>query len=112
MPGPSSANRRLIEDPLLRLLAWNALGGVIVACLLTAFVLATDVGQLRSLIVNSDDPAVPLLLLVFGFMVTMCSVMMGSAVMSLGRDDRGDWEAPRGMPVRVPVRTPAKRSRR
>jgi hypothetical protein len=111
MPGPSSSHS-LIDDPLLRLLAWNALGGVIVACLLTAFVIATDVGQLRSLILNSDDPAVPLLLLVFGFMVTMCSVMMGSAVMSLGREDRGDWGETRGTPARVPVRVPVRRLHR
>jgi hypothetical protein len=104
MPGPSSSNRHFIADPLLRLLAWNALGGVVVACLLTAFVLVADIGQLRTLIVTSDDPAVPLLLLVFGFMVTMCSVMMGSAVMALGNENRDDWHEPRGAPVRVPVR--------
>lgn len=74
------------RDPLFRLLAWNWLAGAVIAVLLAGAVLAFDVAHLRSLIAGSSEPVVPVLLLVFGFLITMCSVTMGTAIMGLGAE--------------------------
>ncbi|MEJ1158258.1 hypothetical protein [Prosthecomicrobium sp. N25] len=89
--GPELPNPRTGRDsePLLRLLAWNMLAGGAVAIVLSGAVIAFDVGNLRSLIVTAEERLVPILLLVFGFLVTFCSVAMGTAVMGLGADPSG-----------------------
>lgn len=87
--------RRNRPDPLLSLLAWNGVAGAVIALVLAGAVLATDVAHLRTLILNSDEPWIPVLLLVFGFLVTMCSVTMGTAIMALGRDPEAG-SRPRG----------------
>ena len=82
--------RRLRDDPLLRLLAVNWLIGAGVAAALAAVVLITDTARLRTLMFASGEPWIGMILLVFGFMVTMCSVAMGTAVMMLPSKDDDD----------------------
>lgn len=79
--------RRLRDEPLLRLLAINWLIGAGVAAALAAVVLITDTAHLRTLMFASNEPWIGLILLFFGFMVTMCSVAMGTAIMMLPNDD-------------------------
>lgn len=92
--------RRLRDDPLLRLLGVNWLIGAVVAAALAAVVLITDTAHLRSLMFASREPWIPILLLFFGFMVTMCSVAMGAAIMFLPSDDDDD-EPKGGMKLEV-----------
>ena len=82
--------RRLRDEPLLRLLAVNWLIGAAVAAALAAIVLITDTARLRTLMLASSEPWIGIVLLFFGFMVTMCSVAMGTAIMMLPKDDDDD----------------------
>lgn len=82
--------RRLRDEPLLRLLAVNGLIGAAVATALAAVVLVTDTAHLRTLIFASNEPWIGIALLFFGFLVTMGSVAMGTAVMLLPKDDDDD----------------------
>lgn len=79
--------QRLRDQPLLRLLAINWLIGAAVAGGLVVVVLVTDTAHLRSLMFASSEPWIPILMLFFGFVVTMCSVAMGTAIMMLPKDD-------------------------
>jgi hypothetical protein len=110
--------RGLAASPLFRLLAINWLIGAFAAVLVLSGLLWFDTGGLRSLIVNSPEPWLPILVLLFGLMVTLCSAAMGAAVMSLPESDDGAGKgrgrrlfarsseafAPELVPVRVPVR--------
>ena len=114
--------RRLRDDPLLRLLGINWLIGACVAAALAAVVLITDTAHLRTLMMSSSEPWIPILLLFFGFMVTMCSVAMGAAVMFLPKDDDDDepkggmklevLKLPHLRPALAPVRVGASGARR
>jgi hypothetical protein len=86
-PLPAGGPGPLHRQPLLRLLFVNWLIGAAVAVVLVAVVLITDTARLRSLMFASSQPWLPLLLLFFGFFVTMCSVAMGTAIMMLPGDD-------------------------
>lgn len=105
--------RRLRDEPLLRLLAINGLIGAAVATALAAVVLITDTAHLRTLIFASNEPWIGMALLFFGFVVTMGSVAMGTAVMMLPKDD--DDDGPGGgsklevlkLPQMTPPMTPA-----
>lgn len=105
--------RRLRDEPLLRLLAVNWLIGAAVAAALALVVLITDTAHLRTLMMASNEPWIGVILLFFGFMVTMCSVAMGTAIMMLPKDD--DDDGPGGgakaevlkIPRIVPPMTPA-----
>lgn len=77
----------MLQNPLLRLLAWNWLSGAATAMILLVGILATNAMHLRDLILESDNPAVPILMLMMGFLVTFTSVAMATAVMGLGRTD-------------------------
>lgn len=97
------------NNPLFRLLIWNWLAGAAAAVILIGGLLATDAMRIRHLIFASDNPVVPLAMLTIGFLVTLCSVAMGSAVMALTDDkapeDRGLRAPVTGMePSPVPVR--------
>jgi len=89
------------KDPLLRLLAVNWLIGAAVAAALVAFVLITDTARLRTLMFASGEPWIPLLLLFFGFLITMCSVAMATAVMLLPEKDDDDHGPGGGTPLEV-----------
>jgi hypothetical protein len=71
--------------PLLRLLGINCAAGAAVALLAVSGLLALN-AQLRQLIFSDQAPAVPLVLLGGGFVVTFASVVMGSAIMRLGQE--------------------------
>jgi hypothetical protein len=105
-------------NPLFRLLIWNWLAGAAAAVIVVGGLLATDTLHLRSLILDSSTPAVPLVMLSVGFLITLCSVAMGSAIMAMPSDD----DAPRGgrrvplieaepAPVRVAVERRVNRRR-
>jgi hypothetical protein len=80
----------LIRYPLFRLLAINLAGGLALAVLLVGGLLWLDPGGLRHLIFADRSPGVALGLLLFSFMVTFGSTVMGSAIMALGQRERQD----------------------
>ncbi len=88
-------------SPLLRLLFVNWLIGAAVAVVLFAAVMITDTAHLRTLIMSSSEPWIPMLLLFIGFLITMCSVAMGTAVMLLPSDDDDDRGSGGGTPLEV-----------
>ena len=71
--------------PLLRLLGINCAAGIAVALIAVGGLLALN-AQLRELIFSDHSPAVPLVLLAGGFVVTFAGAVMGSAIMRLGQD--------------------------
>jgi hypothetical protein len=96
-PGPKS--RRPTE--LFRLLAVNALAGTVAAVVVVVGLLWLDVGRLGSLVAASDQPALPVALMTVGFVVTLASAAMGTAIMRIGRDDADGPVHGRRVPVRV-----------
>ncbi len=73
----------LIRNPLIRLLAINWLIGLCVTTLVVSGLLYWDAGGLWSLISRTDAPLVPLAMLFFGFLITLCSAAMGTAIMGM-----------------------------
>ena len=71
--------------PLLRLLGVNCAAGTALALMAVAGLLALN-AELRELILSDQSPAVPLVLLGGGFVVTFASAVMASAIMRLGRE--------------------------
>lgn len=95
------------RNPLLRLLAVNALVGAAVSVVLLAGLILTDSHGIGRLILGSEGGWLGAALLLFGFLVTFPSVAMGVALMSLKSDDDEDDDgdgAPVLRPVPVPVR--------
>ena len=80
---------KFFREPLFRLLAINLAIGVFVAVLLVAGLIALDPAGLRDLIVADRSPGVAIGLLLFGFLITFCSVAMGTAIMAIGQGDGG-----------------------
>ncbi|NVN84980.1 MAG: hypothetical protein HXX15_02730 [Rhodopseudomonas sp.] len=79
---------RLFKVPLFRLLAINLAIGIAIASVVVGGLLAINPGGLRDLILADDSPGTALGLLLFGFVVTFGSAVMGSAIMAMGREDR------------------------
>lgn len=75
------------KNPLFRLLAWNWLAGAAVAVILFGGLIGTNTMHLRDLIAESDQPLVPVAMLVAGFLVTFSSVAMGTAIMTMPLED-------------------------
>lgn len=75
---------RLLRQPLFRLLAINLAIGITLAALLVGGLLALNPGGLRDLILADASPGTALALLLFGFVVTLGSTVMGSAIMAMG----------------------------
>jgi hypothetical protein len=99
---------RLLRVPLFRLLAINLFIGVALAAALVGGLLALNPGGLRHLIFADASPGTALGLLLFGFVVTLGSTAMGTAIMAMGRT--ADDETRRGPPARpAPATIPAKR---
>lgn len=105
----------LPANPLLRLLAINGAIGVAIAIVLLAGVFWTNTGHLRDLVEHAENPVLPVVMLAVGLIITIGSVVMGSAIMLLPSDDRRPgsgkgtaWIAPRShgdlVPIRVTVR--------
>jgi hypothetical protein len=91
-PDPAQQRRLFgfLRVPLFRLLAINLAAGVAIAALLVGGLLALDPGGLRHLIFADASPGTALGLLLFGFVVTIGSAAMGTAIMAMRRaaDDK------------------------
>lgn len=87
---PATGPAQLLRQPLFRLLAINLAAGITIATLLIAGLLVVNPAGLRDLIFADRSPGVGLGLLLFGFIVTFGSAMMGSAIMALGYSDHDD----------------------
>ena len=101
------AAQNFLREPLFRLLAINLAIGVSAAVLLLGGLLALNPHGLRDLIVADRAPLVPVLLLLFGFVVTFGSVAMGTAIMAIGRAEDGQGGGRRKlepMPAPLPAR--------
>ena len=95
----------IFRAPLFRLLAINLAVGVSIAALLVGGLLWLDLGGLRHLIFADRSPAVALLLLLFGFVVTFGSTAMGTAIMAIGQSETEDNRSGDGGTVPVVVRS-------
>lgn len=113
-PRPGGISR-LLAQPFFRLLAINWLIGAFAAGLVLGGLMWLDTGGLRSLILASDQPWLPVAVLLAGLMITLCSAAMGAAIMALpsepgdhgGRRARGETQValePALVPVPVRVR--------
>jgi hypothetical protein len=102
------------SDKVHRILLINALSGAVLGLLVTALIIALDVGGLRGLVLRDQGGLVPVLLLAGGFIVTCSSLLMGSAIMTMRGDDRDDDDRSGGGGGRhewqpAPVRVRARR---
>lgn len=88
----------LPRDPLLRLLVINGCAGAAVAALVLTGIFLGNIGNLRVLVVSAEDPVVPVVMLALGLLITLGSVVMGSAIMLVGRDEVGRGRPGRRMP--------------
>jgi hypothetical protein len=86
---------------LFRLLAVNLAIGTALAAFLVGGLLWLDPGGLRHLIFADRSPGVALGLLLFGFVVTLGSTAMGSAIMALGQRDADHDDKRPGTPSAV-----------
>jgi hypothetical protein len=99
MPNKERARRfGFLRVPLFRLLAINLAAGAALAAVLVGGLLALNPGGLRHLIFADSSPGTALGLLLFGFVVTLGSAAMGTAIMAMGRSE-GD-ETRGGLPAR------------
>ncbi|WP_225121556.1 hypothetical protein [Bradyrhizobium sp. BRP22] len=71
--------------PLFRLLAINLAIGAFLAVLLVGGLLLLNPGRLRDLILADHTPGIALGLLLFGFVITLGSSAMGTAIMAMGQ---------------------------
>lgn len=88
-----SGNRRMkrrtgwiFEVKLFRLLAINLAIGVCAALLMTGGLLALNPYGLRGLLLADPAGGIVIALMLFGFIVTLGSAAMGTAIMAIGRD--------------------------
>jgi ABC-type uncharacterized transport system permease subunit len=95
-----------VMNPLFRLLVVNCVSGAILAFGFVGGLLALNVAQLRTLMLADGEGLLALALLTFGFIVTCCSVMMGSAVMSIWQADAGGGHAPPQAEAHAAARRP------
>ena len=99
-------------DPLLALLAGNALWGGVLGIGFVVGAVALDLGHLRQLLTFSADGAIALGLLTIGSVITFASVVMGGAVMMISRDEHGPTSGQRALARLVPVRVMVAAKRR
>jgi len=105
----------LPRDPLVRLFAINGLAGVAIAGLVLGGIFAANIGNLRALVLAAENPVLPVVMLAAGLVITLSSVVIGSAIMFLGKADdnagpgkraRVGWSGQaQPVPVRVPDRS-------
>jgi len=81
----AAAPRKLKDEPLIRLVAINGVAGVCVAMLVMGGIFWTNIGNLRVLVSKAEDPVLPVLMLAFALIITLGSVVIGSAIMLLGK---------------------------
>ncbi|HTH17271.1 MAG TPA: hypothetical protein VL974_11510 [Magnetospirillum sp.] len=75
------------EREALRFLGVHLVYGLAAALTFGIAVLLTNLGNLRTLALESSHPAMVLVLFFFGLFVTFGSVGMGVGIMSLANDD-------------------------
>ena len=95
MRGRQPRRSRLLQTPLFRLLAINLAIGTMLAFFLVGGLLWLNPGGLRHLIFTDRSPGIALGLLLFGFIVTLGSTAMGSAIMAMGQRE-GEEDERRG----------------
>jgi len=97
-----SIRNMLPKNPLFRLLVINGVLGVAISGGFLAGVFWANIGNLRVLVTRSEDPILPIVMLAAGFIITLTSVVMGSAIMMLSSKDGGggkrqqDWPSALG----------------
>ncbi|MEM9633818.1 MAG: hypothetical protein AAGA50_20985 [Pseudomonadota bacterium] len=89
---------KLPKDPLFRLLLINGIAGVAIAILVLGGIFWANIGNLRTLVLTAEDPVLPVLMLAVGLVITLGSVVIGSAIMLLGHNS-GEGGTPRKVPV-------------
>ncbi|KZM47802.1 hypothetical protein [Labrenzia sp. OB1] len=104
--GRNAGRLKLPRDPLFRLLAINGIAGVAVAGLVLSGIFWSNIGNLRVLVLNSEDPVLPVVMLAVALVITLGSVVIGSAIMLLGESDTGG--APPLRYGRMPVKSDLK----
>lgn len=103
------------KSGLVRFLVRHWLVGAAATVVSVGLLFAVDLGGLRGLVMSSQNPVLPIAMLLFGFLVTLTSASMGAAVMSLGQERTP--KGPRGRflavePALVPVRVRARNAPR
>lgn len=78
------------EREPLKFLAQHLCYGLAAGATFGGLVLATDLGHIRTLAMDSPNPVPVLLMLFGGLFVTFGSVAMGVGIMSLAKDDEDD----------------------
>lgn len=102
-----TAHATVMTRPLFRLLAINLAAGMAIAALTVGGLLLANPHDLRHLIAADRSGALAVGLMLFGFVVTFGSCVMGTAIMLLGdagKDRHGGRRAPAvlaPLPVRV-----------
>ena len=92
---------RFWRTPLARLLAINLAIGMTLAALLVGGLLVLNPGGLRHLILADRSPGVALGLLFVGFVVTLGSTAMGTAIMAMGATERDNGRPGGGLRLAV-----------
>jgi len=77
---------KLWRQPLLRLLAINLAGGIVIAIIAVGGLLLVSPADLRRLIFEDQSPGLALVLFLFGFAFSLASASMCTAIMGIGRD--------------------------
>lgn len=80
------------EWDVLRYLGVHLVYGLAAGLTFGLALLGTNLGNLRTLLMESHSPVLGMILLFFGLFVTFGSVGMGVGVMSLARDDEAEWD--------------------
>lgn len=80
------------EREVLRFLGVHLVYGLAAALTFGIAVLATNLGNLRTLLMESSNPGTVMVLFFFGLFVTFGSVGMGVGIMSMASDDESDLD--------------------
>lgn len=96
---------------LLHLLAVNGLAGTLAGVVAAAGLLLLNVGGLGTLVAGAEEPILPAAMMTFGFVVTLASVAMGTAIMRIGQDEE-HHQSGRLVPIRVETDEELARRRR
>lgn len=81
-------NKMMPRDPLFRLLLINGMIGLAIAATVFAGIFYANIGNLRVLVGGAENPFVPIVMLAAGLIITLVSVVTGSAIMLVGASDQ------------------------
>ncbi|MEP1930942.1 MAG: hypothetical protein ABJJ37_06670 [Roseibium sp.] len=99
-----AVSRKLPKDPLVRLFVINGVAGLVISALVLAGLFWANIGNLRVLVSGSENPVLPVLMLFAGLVITLGSVVIGSAVMLLGPKKRDNGSTGLRAPI-LPMAT-------